>query len=179
MTDTAAVYGNSLFELAEEEGITDVIMPEIDTVDRLFRDNPDYIRVLREPSISKKDRLKLIDEAFSGRINRYLLNFLKILCENDYAGELPGCAAQFRSRYNEANDISEARVTSAVKLDETQREALISRLESMSGRKIILKEKVDAKIVAGLKVELDGKEFDGTAAGRIKAIRKRVSDINV
>ncbi len=179
MTSTAEIYGDSLYALAEEENIADALLSEINDVDAIIKANPDYLRILREPSIAKTDRLKLIDEAFSGKIHTYLLNFIKILCENGTINELPSCVRQFTKRYNEANGISEAYVTSAVELSDDQKESLRRKLEDISGRKIILIEKVDINTVAGLKVELDGKQFDGTVSRRIKTIRKQVSDIIV
>ncbi len=179
MTKTAVTYGDSLYELAEEEKITDVIFSEMKMADEVFRENPDYIRILREPSIAKKDRLKLIDEAFSEKVHMYLLSFMKILVENDYIGEFSGCMREFARRYNLANGISEALVTSAVRLDENQKKALVVKLEKISGKKVILKEKIDERSIAGLKVEMDGKQYDGTVSGRIRSIEKKVSDIIV
>lgn len=179
MTSTAEIYGNSLYALAEEDNIANTVLSEIHAVDEIIRANPDYMRILREPSIAKTDRLKLIDDAFSGKIHVYLLNFLKILCENGIVNEFPACAKQFTRKYNEANGISEAYVTSALELSDDQKDALRKKLEAISGRKIILIEKTDKDMVAGIKVELDGKQFDGTVSGRIKTIRKRVSDIIV
>ncbi|MDO4939379.1 MAG: ATP synthase F1 subunit delta [Lachnospiraceae bacterium] len=179
MTKTAAAYGNGLYELAAEENICDEILSEVGAVDKILRDNPDYLRILSENSIPKQERFKLIDDAFSGKINKYLLNFMKILFEKGYIRDFSGCARQYVIRYNEANGISEAVVTSAVELDELQKEALIRKLETISGRKIILKERIDRSIVAGLKVEMDGIQYDGSASGRLKTIRKNVSDIIV
>ena len=179
MTSTAEIYGDSLYALAEEENIADVLLSEMRDVDAIIKENPDYLRILREPSIAKTDRIKLIDDVFSGCIHTYLLNFIKILCENGTVNEFSACVHQFTLRYYEANGISEAYVTSAVELSDNQKENLRRRLEEISGRKIILNEKIDETMVAGLKVELDGKQFDGTVSGRIKSIRKQVSDIIV
>ena len=177
MTKTAATYGNGLYELAADENICDEILPEVNAVDKLFKDNPDYIRVLKEPSIPKKERLKLIDDAFSGKIHEYLLNFIKILFEKDYIGEYSGCARQFVIRYNKDNRISEAWVTSAIELDQSQKELLTEKLEKITGKNIQLINTVDESIVAGLKVEIDGIQYDGSAFGRLKKIRSNVSDI--
>lgn len=179
MTSTAEIYGDSLYALAEEENIADVLLSEIRDVDAIIKENPHYLRILGEPSIAKNDRLKLLDDVFSGKVHPYLLNFMKILCENGTVNEFSSCVRRFTVRYNEAHGISEAFVTSAVELSSEQKESLRKKLEDISGRKIVLNEKTDKNMVAGLKVELDGKQFDGTVSGRIKSIRKQVSDIIV
>ena len=82
MTSASTVYGQSLYELAKEEGISEEILQEMQTVGTLLKENPKYITLLLEPSIRKKQRLALLDEAFGGQVHQYLLNFLKILVEN-------------------------------------------------------------------------------------------------
>ena len=73
----------------------------------------------------------------------------------------------------------EAVVTSAVKLKEEQMEALKAKLEKVSGKKIHLKQKTDPMVLAGLRVEMEGKQFDGTVQGRISDITKRLNEVVV
>ena len=54
MTATARLYGGSLYELAAEEGLSDVLMQQIGEVRKLFQENPDYVKLLMEPSIPKR-----------------------------------------------------------------------------------------------------------------------------
>ena len=42
MTQTARLYGSSLYELAAEEQLTDVLMEQMEEVRQLFRENPEY-----------------------------------------------------------------------------------------------------------------------------------------
>jgi len=179
MTETAVNYGNSLYELSAEENITDTMLEDIEAVADIFSKNPEYIRLLSEPSISKADRIRLIDEAFRGSVHQYLLNFIKVLCEERLLSEFSGCKKQYRKRYNSDHNITEAVVTSAFPLNDEQRAALKDKLEKMSGKEVSLLVKVDDRFIAGIRVEIDGTQFDGTVAGRLSAMNKRISDIIV
>ena len=64
MTQTARVYGGSLYDLAAEEQLTEAIMEQMSEIRQLFRENPDYMKLLSEPSIPTKDRTDLIETAF-------------------------------------------------------------------------------------------------------------------
>ena len=90
MTETAKMYGGSLYDLAAEEGLETRILGELDEVQQLLKQNPDYLRLLSTPSIPKKERCGLLDEALRGQVHLYVLNFLKILCEK---GTLRSCPA--------------------------------------------------------------------------------------
>ena len=116
MTEIARMYGGSLYDLAAEEGLETRILGELEEVNALFKANPDYLHLLSIPSIPKKERCGLLDEALRGQVHLYVLNFLKILCEKGTLRELGGCTRAYRIRYNEAHGILEATATSAIAL---------------------------------------------------------------
>ena len=113
MTETARMYGGSLYDLAAEEGLETRILGELDEAVALFKASPEYLHLLSTPSIPKKERCGLLDEALRDRVHLYVLNFLKILCEKGTLRELPGCARAYRVRYNQAHGILEAAATTA------------------------------------------------------------------
>ena len=179
MTHEARVYGGSLYDLAKEENLTEVMLEQMKDIKAIFRENPDYFTLLSEPSISKKDRVGLIDEAFGAQAEKYLVNFLKLLCERGLIREFPGCTDEFIARFNKDNNICEAVITSAVALTDSQRGALKDKLEKMSGKTVEIIEKVDPEMIAGIKVELEGKSLDGTVNARVDRISRKLSELVV
>ncbi len=176
MTQTARLYGGSLYELAAEEKLTDTIMEQMLEIRKIFRENPDYVRLLSEPSLPKKERTGLVEEAFGAQAERYLVNFIKLLCERNILMEYAGCCEEFVRRYNADHNIAEAVVTSAVGLSGEQMKALKEKLEKLSGKKISLVQRKDASVVAGLRVELEGKLLDGTVQSRLSGISRRMKE---
>jgi len=176
MTEYARVYGDSLYDLASEEKLTDAILEQMQEVKEIFRENPEYITLLSEPSIKKDERTDLIDKAFGEDVEKYLINFLKILCEKNILREYEGCVEEFTKRYNADHGIIEAVVTSAVALSSDRKKALKEKLEKVSGKKVSLVTKVNPAVIAGIKVELEGVEMDGSVQGRLGDISKKLSD---
>ena len=179
MTETAKMYGGSLYDLAAEEGLETRILGELDEVQQLLKQNPDYLRLLSTPSIPKKERCGLLDEALRGQVHLYVLNFLKILCEKGTLRELSGCARAYRIRYNQAHGILEATAISAVPLTEQQRAALPAKLESLTGKTIDLKTKVDAKVLGGIRLDIEGTELDGTVQNRLASLRRDIAAVTL
>ena len=54
MTQIARLYGSSMYDLAAEEQLTDTVLEQMQTIRQLFRENPDYVKLLSEPSILKE-----------------------------------------------------------------------------------------------------------------------------
>jgi len=177
MTERAGVYGGSLYDLAAEEQLTEPIMEQLLVVKSLFRENPDYVRLLSEPAIKKDERIKLIDDAFGTSCEKYLSNFLKLLCEKGLLGEFEGCVTAYTKRFNADHNIAEAVVTSAKALSDAQLKALGEKLEKTSGKKITLINRLDPRVLAGIRVEIDGKQYDGTIAGRLDRMDKALNEI--
>lgn len=179
MTQTAKLYGGSLYELAQEEQSTEILMQQMQQIEEIFRENPDYLRLLAEPSIPFEERKGLIETAFGSQAERYLVNFIKLLCERNLLNEYAGCCREYTRRYQRDHNIAEAVVTSAVRLSEEQSLKLTEKLKKMTGKKIILVQKTDPAVLAGIRVEIDGCLLDGTAQGRLSGISRKVNEIIV
>lgn len=179
MTQTARLYGGSLYDLAAEERLTDVIYEQTKEIRKLFGENPDYVKLLSEPAIPFEERKGLIETAFGTQAERYLVNFIKLLCERNILHEFAGCCEEFTRRYHAEHGIAEAIVTSAAALKEDQISALKTKLEKISGKKVELKLVVDPTVLAGIRVEIEGRQLDGTVQSRLSGISRRLNDIIV
>ena len=170
MTELAREYGDGLYALTEEENISEEVLAQLVSLKDLFREQPDFIRLLGNMSLSKEERVKILDSVLRGQVHPYLLNFLKILCERGALTEYEGCLAAFKTLYNQAHAIVEATVTTAVALDDEQRARMTEKLSAMTGKKVVLNEKVDASLVGGVLLEMNGQRYDNTLKNRLKSI---------
>ena len=175
MTEIARMYGGSLYDLAAEEGLETRVLDELDEAAKLIRDDPEYLRLLSTPSIPKKERCALLDEAFRGQVHLYVLNFLKILCENGTLRELSGCARAYRIRYNAAHGILEATAITAIAMTAAQTEQLRQKLETITGKMIDLATKIDPSVLGGIRLDIEGTELDGTVQNRLATLRRNIA----
>ena len=178
MTELAREYGDGLYLLAEEENLSREFLEQLLALKSLFREQPDFVRLLGNMSLSKEERVKIIDNVLRGQIHPYLLNFLKILCERCALNEYEGCLAAFKTLYNQAHGIVEATVTTAVPLDDEQRARMAEKLSEMTGKTVVLNEKVDAALVGGVLVEMNGQRYDTTVRHRLAAIHQAMAGQN-
>ena len=176
MTKPGDLYGQSLYDLAAAENLTDRLLREMEAVKDIFSENPDYVTLLNEPSIPKRERLGLLDEAFGDSLHEYLLSFIKILVERGLLRNFPACFKRYRASYNAEHGIADGLVISAVPLDEKRLSALTEKLNKLTGKKVSLKQKVDESVLGGVRIELEGKLYDGTVKGRLSEIRQKIGE---
>ena len=73
-------YASAVFALALEDNMLEEVKLDLDSLALILKENPDYIKLLDTPALSKEERLSLIDEAFSS-LTYITKNLIKILCE--------------------------------------------------------------------------------------------------
>lgn len=174
MTQVAKIYGGSLYDLAQSEQLEDRLLEELEVVCGLFDQQEDYLRLLSTPSIPKGERCGLIQEALGSQVHPYLINFLKILCENGTLGQLKDCAREFHRRYNLDRGILEAKAVTALALTPDQQKALTKKLESITGKTVYLDCRVELGVLGGIRLEMDGVQLDGTVERRLADLKASI-----
>ena len=172
MTEIGSVYGQALYDLAQSENLSKQILDEFGVLEHCFAvEEPGFIRLLNTPALTKQERCKILDDSFRGRVQPYLLNFIKILTEKGYMRHFSDCYLAFRDCYYRDNGILLVEAVTAVPLTADQLQRLTKKLHTVTGKQIELRSRVDPAILGGIRLDYDGKRLDDTVAHRLNAIR--------
>lgn len=171
MTEVGSVYGEALYELAKEEGLTQSIGEQLRLLQESFRQEPDFIRLLSTPNLTKAERCQILDDSFQGSVQQYLLNFMKILTEKGYMRHFSDCAVAYMDRYNQDNGILPVTAITAVALNTDQAKRLTGKLSRITGKKVQLLNRVDLAVLGGVRLDYDGRRLDDTVSHRLDSIR--------
>ncbi|MBQ9326016.1 MAG: ATP synthase F1 subunit delta [Clostridia bacterium] len=164
-------YAQALYDLTRDEGLSDRVLEEMRLLGAAFRTEDTYLRVLSAPNISKEERCGILDEAFRGKVQPYVLNFMKLLTEKGYIRHFPAACAEYEALYNEDHGILTVSVSSAVPLSKEQKTRLAGKLGNLTGKEISLKCTVDPSVLGGVRLDFDGKRMDDTVRHRLDSIR--------
>lgn len=172
MTQIGNVYAKGLYSLAKEEGLEKAILQELNTLQQIFGENPEFVKLLAVPNLSKKERCGILDESLRGKVQPYVLNFLKLLMEKGYIRYFSDCCKAYVQQYNEDNGILPVQVVTAVALTDSQKEKLTAKLSQITGKTVTLQCRVDPTCLGGVRLDYDGKRVDGTVQNRLQSISK-------
>ena len=173
MTEVGNVYGQALYDLAKSEELTKVIFEQLQVLCHCFTvEEPDFIKLLGTPTLTKQERCQILDDSFRGKIQPYLLNFLKILTEKGYMRHFADCCEAYRECYYEDNGILLVHAVTAVPLTPGQLERLTKKLQAITGKQIELRGHVNPDCLGGVRLDYDGKRMDDTVAHRLDALRR-------
>ena len=172
----AVSYAQALYDLSKEENLQTQFLEQLETLQKVFADEPDFLRLLSVPDLSKQERCQLLDTGLRGKVHQYVLNFLKVLTEKGYARGFYDCVAAFRELYDAEHGILRVLAVSAVPLREEQSARLCQKLEAATGRSVRLTNRVDPTCLGGVRLDYDGKRLDGTVESHLNAIREMLKN---
>ena len=165
-------YGASLYDLAKDEGMSSEILVELEGIVSLFNEHPAYVKILDAPQIERDDLMEILNEDFLGKVNRYVLNFLKLLSEKHIVHHIGECFKTYEKLYNEDNNIKIVNVTTAKPIGKHLEEKLLQKLEKKTGGKVVLKMHIDKKCIGGIIIETDGMRIDSSIKSGLEDLKK-------
>ncbi len=171
MTEVGNVYGESLYELAKEENLSKLIGEQLTALQLSFHQEPGFIRLLSSPNLTKAERCQILDDSFRGKVHAYLLNFLKILTEKNYMRYFSDCCDAYTEHFDRDNGILRVNAVSAVALSAEQTDKLTQKLTRITGKEVVLQNRIDPAVLGGIRLDYDGQRLDDTVSNRLDAIR--------
>ena len=168
----AGSYAQALYDLAKEESLQARFLEELETLRGVFDAEPDYLRLLTAPDLSKQERCQLLDTTLRGKVHPFVLNFLKVLTEKGYARRFSDCVDGFRDLYDAEHGILRVLAVTAVPLQEEQSARLCQKMEAVTGKTVWLSNRVDPTCLGGVRLDYDGKRLDGTVENHLNSIRE-------
>lgn len=176
MSQIANTYAQALYDLAKEEALTETVLQQLTALQQAFREEPEYLRLMTAAGLSKEERCRILDEAFRGKVEPYVLNFMKILTEKGYMRHFPDCAKAYRDAYNADHGILPVLAVAAAPMTKDQILRLTRKLEKITGKTIDLSCRVDPAVLGGIRLDYDGKRVDGTVQTRLDTVSKMLKN---
>ena len=171
MTQVGSVYGEALYSLAKDENRSQPILEQLTVLEEAFSQDPDFIRLLNSPTLTKVERCAILDDSFRGKVDPYLLNFMKILTEKGYMRYFSDCCDAYTEHYDRDNGILRVDAVSAVEMTTEQKDKLTAKLSRITGKEIALRTRIDPRVLGGIRLDYDGQRLDDTVSHRLDAIR--------
>ena len=100
---------------------------------------------------------------------------MQVLIDNARLGLLREIKAQYDELKREHEGVLEARIVSAMPIDDSQVRPLVAALEKKYGRKVNAQVEVDPQLIGGARILVGDKVIDATVRGRLDAMAAALS----
>ncbi|MCK5732449.1 MAG: ATP synthase F1 subunit delta [Tenericutes bacterium] len=171
MTGIANQYALAVFSLAKQEKrefefltILENFASEVDEETQKF---------FAHPKISKLNKKEMLEKVLQDKL---LLNFLKVLVDNDRIFLVQAVALEYKNILNELNKLMNVVVVSNNPLTKANLEKIRKKLKITYDRKIEIKEEIDKSIIGGFRIEFEGNIIDETINKQLEDIKSSLID---
>ncbi|MGZ3668070.1 MAG: ATP synthase F1 subunit delta [Ktedonobacterales bacterium] len=170
---TARRYAQAVFEIGVEQGTVDRWREDLRTLAEYYGDRH-LIFVLREPKIPFARKEQMVRDLLGTKVQPEALSLALLLAERGLAEIGPAISTQFEKLYNDYRGQAVAQVTTAIPLDETLRSQIAADLQRITGKRILLQERVDPSILGGAVARVGDTLIDGSLRRRFALLREQI-----
>ena len=176
-TRAARRYASALFRVAVKTGIQDETRANLNALAGALS-NPAVARALNNPRVPVERKQQVMRSMLAGS-GEGLEHFVNLLSERNRLDLIENVARSFGRLVDEHNRVADGEAVTAVALTPGQEEALRARLEAETGYQVRLKTRVDESIIGGLVVRVGDRQFDGSVATQLRAMREALKRARV
>lgn len=173
-------YGEALFEIAMEGHKGEELLQEVEGIQKAIEENPEFDKLMKHPGIAKQEKLALMKQVFEGRVSQEMTGFLALVISKERYRELPEVFRYFIDKMKEEKKIGTAYVTTAVPLNEVQKEQVRKKLlETTSYKTMEMHYLVDAGIIGGMIVRIKDRVVDSSIRTKLNDLTKQLLQIQL
>ena len=172
MKDTSKAYGEALFAIAMEKNKVQEYAQQLETIEEVLKETPQYPMYLATPALPLSERLLGNDEAFGKELSEDVVSLLKLLCENNYITKLSEIIKEFFKLEMAVSNTITVTITSKIPLTEEQKEKLIKKLEDKYRKHICPIYQIDETLIGGFTITAEDQMIDGSVQKRLQRMKE-------
>jgi F-type H+-transporting ATPase subunit delta len=172
-------YATALFNSALKSGLVDDVHEEMTTLKNVLEENITFFNFLLSPQIRTENKQELIDATLKGSASDLFVRFLHLLVEKKRMPFIKDITEEYHHLYEKHKGVIEARVITAVPLDETTERKVIDKLQAETKKEIRVVSVVDPGIIGGMIIKLEDRIIDGSIRFRLEKLRRELDEIRV
>ena len=173
-------YGDALFAVALEDNRMDEFFEAVKVVAEILRTNDEFGKLMNHPKIMKEDKVKIVEDTFSGRIPKEIVGVMTILVTKGRAEEMLSVFDYFIDLVKEEKKIGIASVTTAVRLSDKQKAKVEQKLlDTTKYETFEMNYSVDASLIGGMVIRIGDRVVDSSIKTKLYELSRELRNVQV
>lgn len=164
-------YASALFNLGKEENILDDFYNEIKVILDILKDK-EIREFIENKFINNNEKKKILDK-YLEKGNKYLVNFINIIIDDNKDEYLIDILDEFNELYYKEKNISKG-IIYGLEIDEDKIKKLEEVFTKKLNKKVVLCFKQDVSLIGGFKVIVDNKLYDNSYKTKLNNLKKKL-----
>ena len=169
---SAKRYAQATFDIALQRGQLDQWASDLGLVVEALH-NAEFSAFLEHAKVPLAQKVQTIGEAFQG-VDPMVLNLLSLLVSRGLAELFPEVEEGYRELLDQHKGREKVDVSSAVPLEDSEREQIIQFLTRLINKEVVLDSQVDPSILGGLVIKVGDRLIDGSTRTRLEGLGKQL-----
>ena len=171
MTGIANQYALAVFSLAKQEKKEVEFLTILENFASGIEEKTN--KFFAHPKISRLDKKTMLENVLQDKL---LLNFIKVLVDNDRFFLIQAIVLEYKNILDKLNKLMNVVVISNNPLTKVNLEKIRKKLKSTYNKKIEIKEEIDKSIIGGFRIEFEGNIIDETINRQLEDIKSTLID---
>lgn len=167
-------YARALFELAREKDLLKVVQQDLSLLRQSIESSEDLRVVLESPVVQAADKRKALDKAFEKKVHPVTLRFIDLLLEKGRENLLPDIIWQFGMLADAAQGVIRGQLETAFPLNDSLLAALKRRLDRITGKNVIIQQRVVPELLGGFVVQMNDTVIDTSLKNQLARMREKL-----
>lgn len=169
--EVAEPYATALMSLAQSKDLTNEIGDNVRSLLNLLENSEELQQFLANPVIKADDKKAVVSQIIGDGVNPYMRNFLMLLVDRSRILFLDRIGQQYLALLRKLNNTVLAEVTSAVELNDGQKETLVQRVKQISNAADVeIQTQIDPSLIGGVVIKIGSQVIDASIRGQLRRI---------
>ena len=170
--EIAARYAAALFDLADRDGVLELVAGDMKTLNALIVESADLRRMMRSPVLGR-DAQKRAILALAEKVGLCPLSckFLGLVASHRRLSYVPHMILAYHDLLSKRNNVVDVKVSSAVSLSDTQKTSLKDALKKALRQEAVVDISVDPGLLGGMLIKVGSRMVDGSLRSKLQRLQ--------
>ena len=165
-------YAEAVFQIARDQQSLSQWRVDLQTVAAVFSD-PEVLGLLENAAVPAAAKEDVLRRTLAG-VSAVAMNYARLLIQRRRVALAPLVVEHFRELADAYLGVAHAEVTTAVDIDENEKQLIAQQLSRMTGKAVTVETRTDPSIIGGLVARIGDRLIDGSTRTRLLALRQRL-----
>ena len=172
-------YTKSLFALAKEKDLLDVIKNDMEAVFNIMNESEELKLVFQNPVLKPSNKYEIIDKIFAPSFNKITISFINLLIKNRREEYLHDISRNFLAKYSQFKGIEAGVFTTAVSVDQKVLDNIKDLIKKSLHIEVELTNTVNDKILGGFVLRVGDNQYDASVQSNLNKFKRKLLNTTV
>lgn len=168
-------YAKSLIALSIEEDKLEVVYKDMVLISNTVNESKELELLLKSPIVKTDKKQEILSNIFGKKTTELTNKFLMLISSRKREAIIGDISNSFVDQYKIIKKIIVTEITSAIKLDDSQKKKILELLNTDESSSVEVVENIDPSIIGGFIVRVDDKQIDASISRKLDDLKQDFS----